>query len=74
MASEKARGSRRKKVDIEARKKRAQEKADVLRAIHLGDEKLLRRALIAAGWDERSPAFERALKEFRAGVRKLRTK
>lgn len=70
LLTERSRGSKRRLVDPEERRRARQLRDDILQAYREGDEIGIRIALLAAGWAESSPEFEAALKKFREAVRK----
>lgn len=74
IAEERSRGSKRKPIDSEGRRRAKQLREDILRAYRTGDEMGFRIALLAAGWPESSPEFAAALKKFREAVRKRPTR
>jgi hypothetical protein len=69
LAEETSRGSRRKKVDREERRKQARLRMDIIQACKEKDEKRFRLVLIESGWNEDSPAFAEALRKFREAIR-----
>lgn len=70
LLTERSRGSKRRLVDPEERRRARQLRDDILQVYGEGDEIGIRIALLAAGWAESSPEFEAALKKFREAVRK----
>ena len=66
------RGSRRKRVDSEERRKAARLRKAVIQAFKEGNEGILISALLDAEWDEDSPEFARALAVFRETVKRKR--
>lgn len=74
IAEERSRGSKRKPIDSEERRRAKQLREDILQAYRTGDEMGFRIALLAAGWLESSPEFGAALKKFREAVRKRPTR
>lgn len=74
LATERSRGSKRRPVDPEERRRAKQLREDILRACREGDEMGVRIALLAAGWSESSQELESALKKFREAVRKRPTR
>ena len=71
MAQEKSRGSRRRPVHAEERKRSKRLRADLIRALHAGDEREFLRLLRESGWKDESPEFGNALKRFRAFLGKV---
>lgn len=65
---EKSRGIRRKRVDTEERKKAQKTKADLARALALGDERTFMKIMREIGLKDDSPEFSKALKAFRDHV------
>lgn len=68
VAEERSRGSRRRRLDTEERRRAARLRQDILRAYRGKDEVGFKIALLAAGWSEDSPEFAAALKKFRDAV------
>jgi len=73
-AEERSRGTRRKKLDTEEKRKAARLRQDVLKACRDRDETALKIALLGAGWSEESPEFAAALRKFRDVISRLRPK
>lgn len=73
-AEERSRGSKRKPIDSEERRRAKQLREDILQGYRTGDEMGFRIALLAAGWPESSPEFGAALRKFREAVRKRPTR
>ena len=69
LSAERSRGSKRRPVDPDERRRAKRLREDILRAYREGDEMGVRIALLAAGWAESSPEFEAALKKFREAAR-----
>jgi hypothetical protein len=67
-AEELSRGSRRRKLDTNEKRRAARLRQDVLQAYRSGDETGFKIALLAGGWSEDSPEFAAALKKFRDAV------
>ena len=74
LATDRSRGSKRRPIDPEERRRTKQLREDILRAYREGDETGIRIALLAAGWTESSPEFEAAVKKFREALRKRPTR
>lgn len=70
-AEERSRGTRRRKLDTEERRKAARLRQDILKAYRERDEIALKIALLAAGWSEESPEFAEALRKFRDAISRL---
>jgi hypothetical protein len=70
LAEERSRGSRRKRIDTQERKKRQRLRFDILEAYRRSDEQAFRRALLEVGWDEASSVFSNALAKFRDAIRR----
>jgi hypothetical protein len=70
IAEDRNRGTRRKRLDFEERRKQTKLRNEILRAFAEGSEGGLINALLDAGWDENSPEFAHALAVFRETVRK----
>lgn len=70
-AEEQSRGTRRRKLDTEERRRTAVLRQNVLRACRDRDEVALKIALLGAGWREDSPEFAEALRTFRDVISRL---
>jgi hypothetical protein len=68
--AEESRGSRRRRIDTQERKKRERLRLDILEAYRRSDEQAFRHALLEAGWDEASSVFSNALAKFRDAIRR----
>jgi hypothetical protein len=66
IAEEQSRGSRRRKLDAEERRKRAQTRRDLAAVLASGDEAALMKILRASGLKDGTPEFEKAVQAFRA--------
>jgi hypothetical protein len=71
MAEEQSRGSRRRPIDTETRRKMQRLREELQRALRVGDEGAFLKALRDAGLREESPEFARALQLFRTVSRRL---
>jgi hypothetical protein len=67
-AEELSRGSRRRKLDTNEKRRANRLRQDILQAYRSGDETGFKIALLAGGWNEDSPEFADALKKFRDAV------
>ena len=65
MKEEKSRGSRRKRVDTEERRKNQKTKADLARVLASGDERAFMKIMREIGLKDDSREFLKALKTFR---------
>ena len=74
LAEETNRGTRRRRLDTQEKKKRQRLRFDILDAYKQSDEQAFRRALLEAGWDEASSAFADALVKFRDAIRRRPSK
>jgi len=73
-AEERSRGTRRKKLDTEEKRRATRLRQDILQAYRNGDEMGFKIALLAAGWQEDSTEFGAALKKFRDAVSRRPTR
>jgi|HubBroStandDraft_6_1064221.scaffolds.fasta_scaffold48787_4 hypothetical protein len=67
-AEEQSRGSRRRKLDTNEKRRAARLRQDILQAYRNWDETGFKIALLAGGWSADSPEFAAALKKFRDAV------
>ncbi len=73
MAEEKSRGTRRRPVDTEERKRTEKRRRQIAKALREGDERRFLMALRESGMKDESPDFVKAVGLFREALRKRRT-